>query len=186
MIKRVVLPLKFFEQSTLKVAQEILGKVLARKIGDKVCRYRIVETEAYCGEDDLACHTSKGRTKRTETMFKSAGYIYVYLIYGMYHCLNIVTRKKGKGEAVLIRAVEPLGKFSDPTNGPGKLCKVLKIDRNLNQQKLKKKTGLWLEDDGFEVKPQDIKSSPRRGVSYAKHCADYPWRFFLKSSEFIS
>ena len=186
MIKRTIVSLKFFEQPTLKVAQKLLGKILARKINNKVYRYRIVETEAYCGENDLACHTSKGKTKRTEVMFRSAGHIYIYLIYGMYYCLNIVTRKKGAGEAVLIRAVEPLSNPSDSTNGPGKLCKVLKIDRGLNQQKLGRRTGLWVEDDGFRIRLRDIGVSSRRGVSYAKHCADYPWRFFLKSSEFVS
>lgn len=186
MIKRTVLSLKFFEQPTLMVAQKIVGKVLARKINNKIFRYRIVETEAYCGENDLACHTSKGRTKRTEAMFKSAGHIYVYLIYGMYYCLNIVTRKKDEGEAVLIRAVEPLGESSDQTNGPGKLCKVLQIDGGLNQQNLGRKAGLWLEDDGFKVKVQNIGVSSRRGVAYAKHCVDHPWRFFLRSSEFVS
>ena len=183
---RVVLPDKFFSRSTLKVAEDLLGKVLVRKLGSHVYRYRIIETEAYCGQDDLACHAHKGKTPRTEIMFGPAGFIYVYLIYGMYHCLNLVTFLPGEGEAVLIRAIEPLFKTDKRTNGPGKLCRALKIDIELNRRKLSKQTGLWVEDDGFVVKSTDIGTSSRRGVTYAKHCADYPWRFFLKKLTFIS
>lgn len=183
---RVVLPDKFFSRSTLKVAEDLLGKVLVRKLGSHVYRYRIIETEAYCGQDDLACHAHKGKTPRTEIMFGPAGFIYVYLIYGMYHCLNLVTFLPGEGEAVLIRAIEPLFETDQRTNGPGKLCRALKIDIELNRRKLSKQTGLWIEDDGFVVNSTDIGTSSRRGVTYAKHCADYPWRFFLKKSTLIS
>lgn len=185
-MRRMILGQRFFEQPTLKVAKGLLGKVLARRLPVGVYRYRIVETEAYCGKHDLACHASRGRTKRTEVMFGLAGYIYVYLVYGMYYCLNFVTSRKGRGEAVLIRALEPLFKSADKTNGPGRLCRALGIDYKLNNQRLNRPTGLWVEDDGFRPKSSDVGRSPRRGVSYAKHCARYPWRFFLKSSRFIS
>jgi len=183
---RTILPGKFFSQPTLKVAKDLLGKVLVRKLGSHIYRYRIVETEAYCGQNDLACHAHKGKTPRTEIMFGPAGFIYVYLIYGMYYCLNLVTFLPGEGEAVLIRAVEPLFKTNQLTNGPGKLCRALKIDIKFNKKKLNRLTGLWIENDGFIVNLSNIKSSPRRGVSYAKHSAGYLWRFFLKDSRFVS
>ena len=176
----------FFLQPTLKIAKNLLGKILARKISDKIYRYRIVETEAYCGKDDLANHAAKGKTNRNEAMFYKAGHIYVYLIYGMYYCLNIVTAAKNNPEAVLIRAVKPLFTSSLKTDGPGKLCRALKIDKSFNKQRLSKKINLWVEDDGFVVKPADINSSPRRGIEYAKHCAEYPWRFFIDRTRFIS
>ncbi|MBX4190313.1 DNA-3-methyladenine glycosylase, partial [Candidatus Parcubacteria bacterium] len=112
---------QFFEQKTLKVARELLGKYLVRRIGNKVIAAKITETEAYCGPNDKACHASKGRTSRTEVMFGKAGHAYVYLIYGMYHCLNIVTEKENYPAAVLIRGIGSI-------NGPGKLCRELKID----------------------------------------------------------
>ena len=176
----------FFLQPTLKIAKNLLGKILARKINDKIYRYRIIETEAYCGKDDLANHAAKGKTNRNEAMFYEAGHIYVYLIYGMYYCFNIVTASLDNPEAVLIRAVEPLFVTDQKTNGPGKLCRALKINKSFNKQKLSKKINLWVEDDGFVVKSADINSSSRRGVKYAKHCAEYPWRFFIKNSRFIS
>ena len=99
---------KFFERPTVKVARELLGKFLVRKIGNRIIKARIIETEAYCGIKDLACHASKGLTERTKVMFGPAGFSYVYMIYGMYHCLNIVTEKEGNPAAVLIRAAEIL------------------------------------------------------------------------------
>lgn len=182
-----ILPLRFWQQPTLTIARELLGKVLVRRIdGQKLC-YRIVETEAYIGAADLACHASKGKTLRTAAMFGPPKQIYVYLIYGMYYCLNFVTGKVGSGEAVLIRAVEPLHqKFISSTNGPGKLCGALKIDKKLNNQKIGQRSGLWVTDDGFRISQANIGKSARRGVAYAKECADYPWRFFIKTSLFVS
>lgn len=127
----------FYNQNTLNVAQKLLGCFLNRRIDDgRIVKARIIETEAYIGQDDLACHASKGRTKRNEAMFGPAGRWYVYMIYGMYHCLNVVTEDKGFPAAVLIRAVK-----LDPASlklcgarclcGPGKLCRDLKIDRSL-------------------------------------------------------
>jgi len=213
----MILPRKFFNRDTLKVAQELLGCILVRKIGKQVVKAVITETEAYKGENDLASHASKGRTPRTELMFGEAGYAYIYLIYGMYHCFNIVTEKKDYPAAVLIRSVEitensPFRKgrwpkargifksSSNPSfpkgeaiklNGPGKICRELKIDKELNgwditrapKQSLvrgvAKGAKLWIER-GIKISPEDIKRSQRVGVDYAKHCRHYLWRFGIK------
>ena len=145
--KIIILSQQFFARPTLIVAKDLIGKVLVRKLSKGVWRYRITEVEAYCGVKDLACHANKGKTKRTEVMFGPAGYIYVYLIYGMYHCLNLVTAGDGQGEAVLVRAVEPLFSTTDWPVGPGRLCKYLQIDKSLNRLKLGRTGGLWVEDD---------------------------------------
>lgn len=181
-----ILTQQFFARPTLVVAKDLIGKILVRTLPEGTRRYRITEVEAYCGVKDLACHASHGRTNRTEVMFGPAGHIYVYLIYGMYYCLNLVTAEKGEGEAVLIRAVEPLFNTTDFPIGPGRLCKYLQIDKSFNNKKLTKVTGLWVEDDGYNIKTSDIKSSPRRGVAYAKNYAQKPWRFYLKDNQFVS
>jgi len=128
------LPRKFFEKKTLRVAKELLGCFLIRRIGRRKIVARIIETEAYCGPKDLANHASKGRTPRTEIMFGQAGYAYVYLIYGMYYCLNIVTERPGFPAAVLIRSIKPILNISGKTDGPGKLCRELKISKIDMQQ----------------------------------------------------
>lgn len=184
--KPVILSQQFFARPTLVVAKDLIGKVLVRKLSAGMRRYRITEVEAYCGVKDLACHTSRGRTKRTEVMFGIAGRVYVYLIYGMYHCLNLVTAERGQGEAVLIRAVEPLFNTTDWSVGPGRLCKYLQVDKSLNGAKLNRSSGLWVEDDGWVVQSANIKSSPRRGVAYAKNYVQKPWRFYLKDNRFVS
>lgn len=170
----------FYKQDTLKVARELLGCFLVRAIGDETVRARIVETEAYVGEDDLACHASKGRTKRTEIMYGEAGHAYIYLVYGMYHCLNIVTERKGFPAAVLIRAVEIEDVSFKQTNGPGKLCRFLSIDRMLNGADMTSAEGVWIEK-GVHIPDADVMAHPRIGIDYAKHCKDYPWRFVLRS-----
>lgn len=175
-----ILPLKFFDDQTLKVAQDLLGKFLIREIDGKKTIGMITETEAYIGEDDLACHAAKGRTKRTEILYQQSGTLYVYMIYGMYYCLNIVTEKKDFPSAVLIRAVKIDGVDYNRTNGPGKLCKVLKIDRKANGMKLGNKSGIWIEDRGMKIKEKDVVKSPRIGVDYAGHCKDYLWRFCVR------
>ena len=169
---------KFFERDTLEVAKDLLGCFLVRKIGKKVVRARIVETEAYKGEDDLACHASKGRTKRTEVMYGKAGHAYIYLIYGMYELLNIVTEKKDFPAAVLIRAVEIEGIPLKETNGPGKLTRALQIDRQLNAEDLISSNELWLEK-GKLSSSETMQSTKRIGVDYAKHCSEYLWRFLV-------
>lgn len=161
---------KFFNRNTVVVAKELLGKYLVRKIGNKKIRARIIETEAYCGQEDLACHASKGLTERTKVMFGPPGHAYVYLIYGMYHCLNVVTEKKGYPAAVLVRGCEL-------ADGPGKLCRALNIDKRLNNIDLCSSKDLWLEDKG--ERPSKIKKGKRIGVDYAGEYKEKLWRFFL-------
>ncbi len=168
----------FYNRPTLEVAKDLLGCVLVREIGGNKLRGTITEVEAYVGIDDLASHASKGRTPRTEMMFGQAGHAYVYLVYGMHHCLNVVTGKKDFPAAVLIRSVAIDGIDKKKTNGPGKLCKVLEIDRTLNGTDMTSGKKLWIEN-GKRISADEIKSAPRVGVAYAKHCADYPWRFFI-------
>ncbi|MBI4120111.1 MAG: DNA-3-methyladenine glycosylase [Parcubacteria group bacterium] len=159
----------FFAKNTPLVAKNLLGKYLCRRLPDgQVISARIIETEAYRGFNDQASHAHKGRTKRTEVMFSPPGTIYVYLIYGMYHCLNLVTEKKDYPAAVLIRAVEGV-------NGPGKVCKYLQVDRKLNNQMLGKE--LWVEDHGIKVSSSKIQVLRRVGVDYAGESKNWPWRF---------
>ncbi len=166
----------FFNQPTLQVAKKLLGKYLVAKQGNKTISGIITETEAYIGPNDKANHASRGLTPRTEVMFGSAGYFYVYLIYGMYYCLNIVTENKGFPAAVLIRAVKVEGVPYQQTNGPGKLCRFFQIDKSLNGKKVIDRK-LWLEDRGIVVKPSQIKRTPRIGVDYAGKWKDKKWRF---------
>lgn len=131
-LKESILPYDFYQRPTLQVAQDLLGKTLVFKNQ----RGRITETEAYIGEDDPACHASRGLTPRTQVMFGKAGYSYVYLIYGMYHCFNIVTEKEGFPAAVLIRGLHLLNPPSLYLDGPGKLCRHLGITCQHNKQDL--------------------------------------------------
>jgi DNA-3-methyladenine glycosylase len=187
----------FFTRPTLTVAKELLGKFLVRKIGRKVVRAIITETEAYCGLKDLASHASKGRTKRTEIMFGPPGFAYVYLIYGMYYCLNIVTEKENYPAAVLIRGVSlqwPVDsenskfrklktvscKLENDLNGPGKLCRFLKTDKTLNGEDIIESGRLWIEE-GKKLKPAQIGKLKRIGIDYAGSYKDKLWRFFVKS-----
>jgi DNA-3-methyladenine glycosylase len=139
----------------------------------------IVEVEAYVGPQDLACHASRGRTQRTDVLFGSPGIAYVYLIYGMYHCLNVVTEREGFPAAVLIRAVEH--RDSSPTliDGPGRVCRSFQVDRTLNRWDLTLGEGLWLEDRGERITDADVITAPRIGVDYAGEWAAKPYRFRL-------
>ncbi len=173
-----ILSRRFYHQDTLTVAEKLLGCFLVRKAGRKIVRARIVETEAYIGEDDLACHASKGRTKRTEVMYGEAGHAYVYLIYGMYYLLNIVTEQKEFPAAVLIRAVTVNDVPKNKTNGPGKLTRELLIDQKFHTWDVTKGEKLWIEK-GERYSGEIVATTPRIGIDYAKHCALYPWRFLL-------
>jgi len=185
----------FYEQPTVEVARQLLGKYLVRKHPDGLTLGRIVETEAYVGPEDKACHAARGRTARTETMFGPAGHAYVYFIYGFYYCLNIVTEEKDFPSAVLIRAVEPLDgielmkvrrrteNLHNLASGPGKLCQAFAIDKSLNGADVCGKI-LYVEDRG-EPAPK-ILARPRVGVDYAGKWKDKPWRFLIGGSEFIS
>lgn len=178
-----VLPTSFYNRPTLTVAKNLLGCFLVRKIGRKIIRAKITEVEAYIGEDDLACHARRGKTKRTEVMYGEAGHAYIYLIYGMYELLNIVTEKQGFPAAVLIRAVEIEGVPKNKTNGPGKLCRFLAIDRKLNNWDITRREKLWLERKTSSAQASagkgKIIATKRIGVVYAGHCAEYPWRFLV-------
>ena len=169
---------RFFEQKTLKVARELLGCFLIRKIGGQKIVAKIIETEAYCGPSDLANHASKGLTKRTTVMFGPSGQAYIYLIYGMYYCFNVVTEKQGYPAAVLIRGVE-INKSR--IIGPGKVCRELKIDKQFNGVDLIKSSDLYIiagVGDDFNRR-QLIKKLPRVGVDYAGAWAEKKWRFVL-------
>jgi DNA-3-methyladenine glycosylase len=155
-----VLDQKFFNRNTKLVARELIGKFLVRKIGNEVIRSMITETEAYDGFQDQASHAFKGKTKRTEVMFGPAGYFYIYLCYGMYYLMNISTREVGHPAAVLIRGVEG-------ADGPGKLTRMLKIDKKLSSKKAEKISGLWIEDGGVKVPKNKIISTRRVGINYA-------------------
>lgn len=171
--ERRLLPREFFNRPVLHVASDLLGKFLMRKVGGKMKEQMITEVEAYDGENDKACHASRGRTKRTEVMYGEAGYWYVYLCYGMYEMLNIVTGPKDYPAAVLIRGVCSV-------NGPGRLTRSFKITRFLNGKVASKKNGLWIEDRGVIVSKKEIVRTPRIGVSYAGEWAHKPWRFIWK------
>lgn len=189
------IPRSFYRQSTLDVARQLLGKHLVRKHEHGTTVGRVVETEAYIGPEDKACHASRGRTPRTQIMFGDAGYAYVYLIYGFHHMLNIVTEAVDVPAAVLIRAVEPLRGVElmakrrgtrerrNLASGPGKLCEAFAIDRTLNGNDLCG-PALYLEDPG-ERAPQFL-TTPRIGVDYAGEWTDKPWRFIIRDNEFVS
>lgn len=164
---------EFFNRDTVLVAKNLLGKYLCRRISGEIIKARITETEAYCGPHDLASHASKGLTERTKIMFGPSSRAYIYLIYGMYHCLNVVTEKEGYPAAVLIRGLEFAG-----CDGPGKLCREFKIDKKLNAIDVCNSRELWIEDKG--ERPKRIKKSKRIGVDYAGKWKDKLWRFYLE------
>jgi DNA-3-methyladenine glycosylase len=168
----------YFNRSTLEVARDLIGKYLTRQTSNGLLSGRIVETEAYIGPEDLACHASRGRTARTDVMFGPAGVAYVYLIYGMYHCLNVVTEREGYPAAVLIRAVEETASTS-LIDGPGRVCRSFDIDRELNRWDLTQCERLWLEDRGERVGDHEVLAAPRIGVEYAGEWAAKPFRFRL-------
>ncbi|HNY12845.1 MAG TPA: DNA-3-methyladenine glycosylase [Candidatus Wallbacteria bacterium] len=165
----------FYDRNTATVARELLGATLFVKTAGGVLNAVITETEAYCGESDLACHASKGRTKRTEVMFGEPGIAYVYMIYGIYYCLNIVTRKAGFAEAVLIRCVET----ADGTqlNGPGKTCRYFGIDKSYNACDVTTGDRIWVEKTS--AKRESFRAEKRVGVDYAGEWKDEPLRFIL-------
>jgi DNA-3-methyladenine glycosylase len=178
------LPRSFYDRDTIVVARELLGKHLVH-ISDGVERVgRIVETEGYLGPHDLAAHSARGRTPRTEVMFGPPGHAYVYFIYGMYFCMNVVTQAEGDASAVLLRAIEPLQNVAGRTCGPGLLCRAMQIDKRLNAHDL-------LSDDFFIAAPPHpgrltIAKGPRIGVAYARHWAKRHLRFYLKDNSFVS
>lgn len=167
-----VIPQKFFERPVVKVAEELLGKILVRKINGRTFRYVVTEVEAYDGEKDLACHASKGRTKRTEVMYGEPGVWYVYLVYGMHYMINIVTGQKDYPAAVLIRGLQKI-------NGPGRVSKALFVDTTFTGKTAEPKTGLWFEE-GLKVTKSKVLKTPRIGIDYAGPIwSKKLWRFVL-------
>lgn len=237
------IPRSFFCRDTEIVAREMLGLHLVHRVHGKKISGMIVETEAYVGAYDKACHGYKNRrTERTEVMFSPGGSVYVFLIYGMHHCFNIVTGNKEEPTAVLVRALQPvdgidqmirarmgkknraladsqpsfekknralvanqsnkrnnektatsnkihqplsLSQLKNLTNGPGKLCQALMIDRSHSGKSIVS-PDLYLETGSHLVKPSEIVSSARIGVDYAEECARWPLRFHLKDNPFVS
>jgi DNA-3-methyladenine glycosylase len=174
----------FYARGTLTVARELIGMHLVRAESGTIRRGRIVETEAYKGPQDLAAHSARGRTARTEIMFGPAGHAYVYFIYGFWYCLNIVTAAQGVPHAVLVRALEPISGINDKTWGPGLLCRAMHIDKNLNGADLCGGV-LWLEAPASSHPPR-IARSERIGVEYAGEWARRPWRFYDRDSRYVS
>jgi len=188
----------FYQRSRVdSIARDLLGKVLVSSINSSLTSGIIVETEAYSYKEK-GCHAYNNlRTARTETMFIEGGVMYVYLCYGIHHMVNIVTNKRDKAEAVLIRALEPLeglslmikrssGKTKHRiTSGPGKLAKALGIDRTWDGEWL---TGgdVWVEDPGTKIASNKIVATSRVGIDYAGEDALLPWRFYLKDNPWIS
>lgn len=195
---------EFFNRDARIVGKELLGKLLVRKYDGNVLISRIVETEAYIGSLDKACHAYNfKRTPRVLPLYESAGIAYVYAIYGMYFCFNIVTGEKNDPQAVLIRAVEPiegldimsLNRTNKPfnelkkreilnlTSGPGKLCIALNIDKSLNTHSVFSEE-LSLYDDGYSS--FETVCCKRIGIDYAEEAVDFPWRYYIKDNKFVS
>jgi len=173
------LPRSYFNRPTLKVARSLMGKYVVRQTEQGAMAGLIVEVEAYVGPHDLACHASRGRTQRTDVLFGPPGIAYVYLIYGMYHCLNVVTEREGFPAAILIRAVEHRDALSTLIDGPGRVCRAFHIDLRLNRWDLTLGEGLWLEDRGERITDAGVVAAPRIGVDYAGEWAAKPFRFRL-------
>lgn len=158
-----------------ELAKELLGKLLCRRTESGVLKYRIMETECYYGEEDTACHASKGKTERTKVLYEQGGTAYVYLCYGMHSLFNVVSGKKGHPEAVLIRGVTDY-------NGPGKLTKAMHIDRTLNGEDMVSSGELWIEDDGCRP---DYVAAKRVGIDYAtEEYRNILWRFIVNDGSY--
>jgi len=177
-----VLPAAFYARPADVVARALLGQVLTVERGGHRLEARIVETEAYLGEEDLACHASRGRTRRTETLYGRPGTAYVYLIYGMYHLFNVVALDEGEPHAVLVRGVEPLTSLPARTDGPGRLTRALGIDLSHN--------GVSLQGPPITIRPGDapaeVAVDARVGVDYAGVWKDAPLRFMDAASACLS
>jgi DNA-3-methyladenine glycosylase len=188
------LPREFYDRDTERVARDLLGAILECRTADGIAAGRIVETEAYLGEHDLACHAAAGRTSRTAPLYGPPGIAYVYLIYGMYWCFNVVTRAEHEPSAVLVRAIEPLYGIDlmrqrrpkvrrdiDLTNGPGKLCLALGIDARHNWKPLDR--GPLVVRAGDAIPDRDVTVTPRIGITQS---ADWPLRWFVTNNPYVS
>lgn len=202
----MILEKSFFTKGALELAKELLGKTIVRTVDGRVLNGKIVETEAYIGEIDKASHAYNGRrTERTEPLFREGGIAYVYFIYGLYHCFNVISGLEDKGEGVLIRGIEPLNELDyisqkrfkknydelknaqkkALTNGPSKLCMAYSIDKKDNYKKLYEKGDFYIEDS-LANEPFEIVETTRIGIDYAEEAVDFPWRFYIKDNPYIS
>ncbi|MDN5203777.1 DNA-3-methyladenine glycosylase [Fulvivirgaceae bacterium BMA10] len=196
----MILPASFYQrENVVQISQQLLGKVLVTYIDGQYTSGIIVETEAYNGYNDLACHAHGKRTNRTETMYSEGGMAYIYLCYGIHHLFNVVTNEKEKADAVLIRAIEPLEGLDimisrrkkekidyKLTQGPGSLSQALGIHTSMMGTSLINKKKIWIEDRDNKVSETQIVSSLRVGVGYAREDALLPWRFYLKENPWVS
>ena len=193
----MILNRDFYIKDGVTLAKDLLGKILVKEIDGVLYKGRIVETEAYMGAIDKACHSyNNRRTKRTEVMYREGGYSYIYLIYGMYHCFNVTASIKDNPEAVLIRALEPLENKDlmlkirkvkreiDIANGPGKLTKALGITSDDNNIDLTLGKNIWIEDDGYL--PNKITETTRVGIDYAEEFKEKLWRFYISENNNVS
>lgn len=188
---------EFYIKDGIGLARDLLGKVVVKRQGEHILKGRIVETEAYLGPEDRASHAWNGRkTKRTKTMYKIGGNTYVYLIYGMYHCFNVVAYAEGVPHAVLIRGVEPIEgieimrenrkgiKGYSISNGPGKVCLALGISKREDGRDLTTDCDIWIEDDGYL--PEGVARSRRIGVDYAMEYKEKLWRYYIEGNPWVS
>lgn len=196
---------EFYSRETLVVAKDLLGKILVHEFNGVKLRGKIVETEAYIGSIDKACHAYGGKkTPRTETLYGKPGIAYVYFIYGMYHCFNVITKEEGSPEGVLIRAIEPIDGFNEMaklrfkksyneltkaqiknlTTGPSKLCIAMNINKENNKQDLC--LGQLYIEDSMENEKISIIEVKRVGINYAEEAIDFLWRFYIKENIWVS
>ncbi len=192
----------FFQNTdVISISRDLLGKFLVTNFDDRLTAGRIVETEAYRGPDDKACHAHLNRfTNRTKVMFEAGGVAYIYLCYGIHHLFNVVTAQKGMPHAVLIRAIEPTDGIElmqhrrkmnnlkpQLTAGPGVMSKALGISKSYTGISLTHPDSpIWIEDRQLPVDPENICSGPRIGIDYAEECKDWPWRFWIKNNKWVS
>lgn len=177
------LPRSFYDRDPVAVARELLGTFLVHRVDGVERIGRIVEVEAYLGPHDLAAHSSRGRTERTKVMFGPPGHAYVYLVYGLHCCMNVVTEREGRASAVLLRALEPVRNVEGSTRGPGRLCRAMGIDRRRNGCDL---TGDEFYLSAAESDPVRIVRRPRIGVDYAGRWARRLLRFYIRGNPHVS
>lgn len=196
---------EFFNRDARLVAKDLLGKILVRKTEERELKAIIVETEAYIGSIDKACHAYGGKmTKRTETLYHKAGTAYVYFIYGMHNCFNVITNKSGTAEGVLIRALEPLNEFEflsqrrfqksyteltnaqkrGLTNGPSKLAKAFNITLEENKMDMVESEELYIANYDYNI--GEVVETTRIGIDYAEEAKDFLWRYYIKGNKWVS
>lgn len=201
----IMLHKDYYLKGAMEISQDLLGKVLVRKIDGRELRGRIVETECYIGAIDKASHAYGGKvTERTKPIYSEGGIAYVYFVYGLYHCFNVISGEEGVAECTLIRAIEPLNeidfvsnlRYKKPfneltnyqrkniTNGPSKLCLAYNITREDNKKNLYGNTDIYIEDDGFT--DFRIVKDKRIGIDYAEEARDFLWRFYIEGNSFVS